>query len=123
MFKSCTGLTKVQLDCSIKSTSASMFEGCTALTDATLPSNLQIISSYTFCGCKSLSQITIPENVYTIANIAFSGCSALTDVYVLATTPPSIITSYGGSYNSFPNFNITIHVPANALSSYQNDAD
>lgn len=70
-----------------------------------------------FDSCESLETIDIPANVTNIgsnSSNAFGGCTSLQSVYMWPTIPPTI------RYDEFEDSPVTVYVPTDSLSSYQN---
>ena len=89
-FRSCTGLTSVNIPNSVTSIGDSAFEGCSALTSVTIPNSVTEIGNGAFEHCTGLTSVTIPNSVTSIGNLAFSRCSGLTSV-----TIPNSVTRIG----------------------------
>ena len=53
------------------------FRSCTGLSTVNLNSYIKTIGSYAFSGCNALHTISIPKNVTSIGDYAFSGCVTL----------------------------------------------
>ena len=87
-FRSCRGLTSVEIPSSVTSIGESAFYGCSGLTSIEIPSSVTSIGSSAFSDCSSLTSIEIPSGVTSIGTWAFSGCWSLTSVEI-----PSSVTS------------------------------
>ncbi len=114
-FRDCTSLTSVTFPEGLQTIGSSAFNGCTALQSITLPEGLQTIGYFAFESYESLENVTLPSTLQNIHARAFYECP-LTDVYCHAATPPSI---YNDSFDSFTNITATLHVPSDAVASYQ----
>lgn len=117
-FCNCTNLSSVKICDGVKYIGQESFENCTSLTTIELPNSVVIINSYAFMGCNALSKVTMGSGIWLIRTKAFSNCKELTDVYCLAEEVPVTATdAFQGSYQEY----ITLHVPANLISSYQQE--
>ena len=76
------------------------------------------IAEEVFAECSGLTELVFSESLGTIGAHAFHYCQNITSITCYATTPPNVGTS------AFANTDETIpvYVPAEALSSYQNNA-
>ena len=137
-FAVCTALQSATFPEGLQTIGESAFKGCTALQNATLPEGLQTIGDYAFAYCDALQSTILPEGLQTIGYFAFESCESLenvtlpstlqniharafygcplTDVHAYAATPPAI---YNDSFDSFTNITATLHVPSDAVGSYQ----
>ena len=95
------------------------FEFCDSLTSVTMSNYITKIKQQAFRGCKSLESITLPSGITTIDISAFDSCVNLKNVTILATTPPSVDTTYGAFNNCHPD--LKIYVPCESFAAYQND--
>ena len=77
------------------------------------------IADEVFSECSGLTELVFPESLRTIGAHAFHYCQDLTSITCYNTTPPNV------GEDAFANTDKTIpvYVPANALSSYQSNAD
>lgn len=91
----------------------SAFYDCSSLVSVTIPNSVTTIDYSAFRNCTSLSSIIIPSKVAKIANYAFYGCTSLTDMYINATTPPTL-----GAASALPS-TVTIHVPIYSGDTYK----
>jgi uncharacterized repeat protein (TIGR02543 family) len=118
-FQGCSGLTSVTIPSSVTSIERYAFSYCSGLTSVAIPSSVTSIGEWAFHECSGLTSVTIPSSVTSIGQFAFSYCSGLTSVTILSLTPQSI------SRNVFSGLtlgSISLKVPANAVSSYQQSA-
>ena len=90
-FRSCTGLTSINIPDSVTSIGEYAFAVCSSLTSVTIGNSVTYIAQNAFLGCSSLTSITIPNSVTGIGNYAFSDCTGLNEITCLATTAPSIV--------------------------------
>ena len=144
VFYGCTNLTSVTIPNSVTKfvydgSQGATFAHCYSLTSITLPSGLTAITSDAFVYCSGLTTINIPNKVKTIGNGAFEYCSGLTsvtigtaitsignsafwhcdnleEVYIYATTPPSLGTN--AFYSTSPN--LKVYVPYDSFYDYAN---
>ena len=84
-------------------------------TDYSIPDGVTKIEDWAFYDCNKLTVMTIPSSVATIGEYALNFCTGLTELFVHATTPPTVGT------NAFMNVNLTIpvYVPAASLDAYK----
>ncbi len=113
VFQSCTGIKEYNYPSQLTSVTTQVFQYNSSLQKVILSNNLTKISNNAFSSCIMLKKITIPSSVTSIGNSAFSACNVLFDVYVEATTPPTLGTSV------FPSAIKHIYVPSASLSDYQ----
>ena len=102
----------------VASIGAWAFFSCNKLIELTIPNSVTVIENSAFFVCSGLTEITIPSSVTSLGSGAFQECNRLTDIYVSWANPPSIA-------NDEPFYllnveNITLHIPQNTLSAYQN---
>ena len=98
-----------------------VFNNCISLMDSegclTIPRSWTTIPANTFTGNHIVKKIVISNTITTIQANAF-GSMAASDVYIYATTPPTVENT-----NAFSKWNTglvrTFHVPAGTLSAYQ----
>ena len=84
-------------------------------TDYSIPDGVTKIEDWAFYDCNKLTVMTIPGSVTTIGEYALNFCTGLTELFVHATTPPTVGT------NAFMNVNLAIpvYVPAASLDAYK----
>ena len=84
-------------------------------TDYSIPDGVTKIEDWAFYDCNKLTVMTIPSSVATIGEYALNFCTGLTELFVHATTPPTVGT------NAFMNVNLAIpvYVPAASLETYK----
>ena len=84
-------------------------------TGYSIPDGVTKIEDWAFYDCNKLTVMTIPSSVATIGEYALNFCTGLTELFVHATTPPTVGT------NAFMNVNLTIpvYVPAASLDAYK----
>ena len=86
-------------------------------TDGTVLSkeyNVSKIATKAFADCKNLTSVTIPESVSVMEDSIFEGCTELKNVYLLRSTPATLVNFGQGS-------NVTFYVLSDeALTEYQN---
>ena len=84
-------------------------------TGYSIPDGVTKIGDRAFSDCNKLTVMTIPGSVTTIGIEALKSCTDLTELFVHATTPPTVGT------NAFMNVNLAIpvYVPAASLDAYK----
>ena len=84
-------------------------------TGYSIPDGVTKIGDRAFSDCNKLTVMTIPGSVTTIGIEALKSCTDLTELFVHATTPPTVGT------NAFMNVNLAIpvYVPAASLETYK----
>ena len=84
-------------------------------TGYSIPDGVTKIEDWAFYDCNKLTVMTIPSSVATIGEYALNFCTGLTELFVHATTPPTVGT------NAFMNVNLAIpvYVPAASLDAYK----
>ena len=96
-FMECTRLTNIVIPNSVASIGNSAFYYCTGLTSVVIGNCVKTIGEKAFCECFGLTSITIPNSVTSIGNLAFYRCSNLTGELII----PNSVTSIGN--NAFGN--------------------
>ena len=91
------------------------FRDCNNLTKITIPESVTTIGDYAFSYCNALTSITIPANVTSIGRYAFEGSAGLIEVFVNATTPPTLYDWSTFNYD----FGGKIYVPAASVDAYK----
>ncbi len=84
-------------------------------TGYSIPDGVTKIEDWAFYDCNKLTVMTIPSSVATIGEYALNFCTGLTELFVHATTPPTVGT------NAFTNVDraIPVYVPAASLDAYK----
>ena len=101
-FDGCSGLTSVKINAGVTSIGNYAFQNCTALTSIEIPNSVTSLGTATtgsvFFGCTSLTRVTLPNNTnFTVIPLGtFSGCTSLTDV----TLPDSIKTIKSSAFKN-----------------------
>ena len=85
-----SNLTSVNIPNGVTRIENNVFCYCSHLTSITIPSSVTSIGVKAFQNCINLASIIIPSGVTSIERGAFNSCRGLTEIYVLATTPPSL---------------------------------
>ena len=96
----------------------SSFARCDNLSDVFIGNSVTTIGSGAFYYCLGLTEFTIPRTVTTIEWYAFENCYNLTEV-TNHTSSPQPIETQAFQYTNISQ--ITLRVPAGAISAYQND--
>ena len=90
------------------------FENCSSLTSVTIPNGVTSIGNHAFDGCYGLTNIVIPSNVTNLGELTFYNCGHLESFTVMATTPPSMNSIFGGEMST-----PTIYVPSASVNDYK----
>lgn len=113
-FAQCADLTSVTIPNSVNSIGENAFFFCRKLTSLTIPNSVTTIEPYAFSYCNGLTSLIIPNSVTTIGDKAFSYCIGLENIYINATTPPTI---YNFTFESC--YSATLHVPQDCADKYK----
>ena len=117
-FVSCTKLNTITFGSNVDTIERYAFYNCTAVDTMPLPSSLIYIGESAFMGM-TLQSFTVPENVTYIGDEAFHGPN-VRSIRCLPSIPPVLQYHLMSSVNGFnPTQSLAIHVPCNALYSYQ----
>lgn len=79
-FRSCSNISKISLPESVTSIGSYAFSYCTSITDFVIPEAVTDVSDFAFRGCSNLANVTIPDGVTRIGSYAFADCTALTTI-------------------------------------------
>ena len=112
-FRECNSLKSVTIGDAVISIGNYAFYYCSSLKSVTIPDAVTTIGNYAFYNCSILTSVSIGENVTGIGNAAFYGCDSLENIYSLNSTPAKCASRY-----CFSNYDATLHVTANAVSTY-----
>ena len=115
-FLGCTNLRQVYMSPDFRAIAPCAFTGCTSLQQITLPRAADVVDTLTFYCCSSLTSIALPHRIRTVCQGALEHLSAMTDLYSFASTPP---VAEQGVFTLADQQHCTLHVPAEALSLYQ----
>ncbi len=143
-FSMCSSLTSINIPNSVTTIGESAFWGCSDLTSITIPNSVTSIGNGAFSGCSGLTSITIPNSVTRIEDSTFAGCSSLKSISIgnavtyigehalfdceslLNFTCNTLVPPSWAEYNSVqlpPYKQVTLYVPASAVSTYKANAD
>ena len=114
-FYNCYSLSSINIPDSVTSIGADAFSFCYSLSSVNISDSITSIGSNTFGYCYSLFSVNIPDNVTSIGTYAFRACYSLKYVYFNSNTPPAILSNTFGSIADDCIFSI----PAGSLSAYQ----
>lgn len=79
-FKSCIGLTNIDLSGSITTIKNDAFYGCTGLSKVIIPGNLKTLGAYLFSDCTNLKEVEIQAPISKLGGSTFLYCSNLRKV-------------------------------------------
>ncbi len=117
-FGDCANLTSISIPASLTTISGNGFSGLHSYIPIVLPSTVTNIGAYAFI-YSWVTSITIPASVTFIGTKAMAGSTYLTNVYMAASTPPTL-----GAADVFSSSSPTVHVPtAAAVAAYQANAN
>lgn len=111
----CTRLTSITIPGRVTSIANYLFYNCAGLKNVTIQDGVKTIQYAAFYGCTDLTSITIPDSITSIGGSVFYGCTGLTSITILATTPPTLLSS--DAFNSTNN--CPIYVPAASVDTYK----
>ena len=100
---------------SVTSIGDGAFWYCTGLTSVTIPNSVTSIGEYAFYSCSGLTSVTIGNGVTSIGEYAFMYCDGLKEIYVKATTPPTINSSV---FYGVPTASAILYVPVGSKDAY-----
>ena len=115
-FYECTGLTAVTYPSTLTSIGKSAFQGCTGLTVVDLSgTSVATIGQDGYRGCR-INSFDLPSTLTSIGNGAIDGDAYrhLHSITCRATTPPTLMTSFGTIANDF-----RIYVPSASVDAYK----
>lgn len=91
------------------------FENCASLECINIPDSVTYIAPRNFRGCSRLSKIVIGSGCTNIGDYTFSGCTSLKNIYIKATTPPTIVDVSLSGIDNLAN----IYVPISSVNAYK----
>ena len=122
-FQYCFNLTSISIPNSVTSIGNGAFSACTTLTSVIVPNSVTSIGSYLFSGCERLISVTLSNNLTSIDGNVFSRCPNLTSIISLNPTPPTVLQSWGSSFEAFLGLNSTcLYVQGRSVRAYQSAA-
>lgn len=115
-FSECKQLEEINLPKSLREILQWSFSETKLKGTISIPDNDNLISiDYSsFYNCKNIKTIIIPDNITIIEEQAFSGCTGLEEIYVKATTPPTI-----KNVSAFTGVTAKIYVPKASVEAYK----
>ena len=116
-FANCSSLSNIHdLPDTVSTMEDAAFSGCYGMTELLYPpKSLASLGRECFSNCTSLHSVYLPSTLTDVGEGCFYQCSSLTNILIEAETPPS---TEGAEI--FDQDNLSIYVPATALSAYQN---
>jgi hypothetical protein len=115
-FRNCESFTKFDMPQSLATIGSNAFENCSKLREIFIPNKMSTIDKYVFSGCSALANVVIPETITSIGEYAFQNCSSMTDFTCYPVKAPTVKTN---SFTDTPIENVTLHVPAASVDTYQ----
>ena len=128
-FYGCTDLTSVTIPSSVQSVGNHAFDGCSTLTSVTINSNAVASADYSYSTSyyyptydnfktrfgNQVTSYTFGSEVTAIGTKALYDCTGVSELYVKATTPPTITSStFGNVPKSIP-----VYVPIGRAAAYR----
>ena len=98
-FRSCSGLTSIEIPNSVTTISESAFRDCSGLTSIEIPNSVTSIGNYAFYACAGLTSIVIPNSVTNIGKSAFAACTSIKDLRI-EDGEEILFLGYGGTYGN-----------------------
>lgn len=121
-FSGVNSLPDIEIPSAITSLPANAFNGCRSMEYINIPEGVTTLGNSAFGYCQSLKKATLPTTLTTIGTTLFQYASAFYEVYIYATTPPTLsnVSSFPVSRNrSYSVKKPFIHVPPGTLTDYQ----
>ena len=81
-FRSCAGLTNVDLPTSLKHVGEYAFYGCTGWDALQLPPGVESIARCAFCQCSRFPELILPNSITNVGVSAFDKCSSVTSLAI-----------------------------------------
>ena len=121
-FTMCTKLKSFYIPKGSKTITEGLLSGCNSITEIIIPESVTKIGRLAF-SYTEISTITIPANVTELGPTFILGCTGITEIISKAATPPNASNVDTNNNNGFSGLfhNITIKVPAAAVSIYEAD--
>lgn len=91
------------------------FQNCVNLECINIPDSVVYIAPRNFLGCSNLSKVIIGSGCTAIGDYTFSGCTSLKNIYVKATTPPTLVDVSLVGIDNLTN----IYVPVSSVNAYK----
>lgn len=89
-FKSCTGLTSINIPDSVSLIDDKAFLGCSNLNTISIPESVNELGNNVFSNCTSLSAVQLSSNLFSLPQYTFAYCSSLSTIEI-----PDSITYIG----------------------------
>lgn len=124
-FKSCTGLTSINMPKELRYINGEAFYGCNGLTSISIPEGVTSIGIDAFAYCGGLTSVTIPSSVTSIEKEGFYSCSKLASVTSLIQEPFEISERVFQYYDSssypysYKFTTATLYVPEGTKEKYE----
>lgn len=93
------------------------FRSCTGLTSINIPSSVTSLGTSCFNSCTGLTSIVIPSSVTSLGNYCFKDCTGLTSIILNWDTNDEIIT-YKQNWITDANSNLKFIIPTGTTSLY-----
>lgn len=120
-FTSCTQLQEAIIPPWVGNLNTDAFRSCTGLTRVELPSNHTALPQYFLFGATAMKKITIPENIASFQTNCIYSNSRLEELRMLNPTPPTLLSATN-SLNNASNV-LKIIVPQGSLEAYKADSN
>lgn len=89
-FSKCSSLGSIDLPASLTTIGTGAFSYCSSLKSVVIPNLITEINQEVFMYCTALSEVSLPETLTTVRGWAFHFCENLNNLYIRASTPPTI---------------------------------
>lgn len=89
-FSKCSSLGAIDLPDPLTTIGAGAFSYCSSLKSVVIPNLITEINKEVFMYCTALSEVSLPETLTSIRGWAFHFCENLNNLYIRASTPPTI---------------------------------
>ena len=121
-FNGVSNLRELNIPSTLTSLPQNAFNGCRSLEYINVPEGITTFGNSAFGYCMSLKRANLPTTVTTIGTTLFQYASPFYEVYIYATTPPTLGNANSFSVSRNRSYSVKkpfIHVPPGTLNDYQ----